>query len=160
MEEEGRNLGCVSLDDLTERNLAKADPAMFFQLHPPPVLVDEVQYAPELFPYIKLLVDQNLRPGDFWLTGSQLFKLMSGVRESLAGRVALLHMSPLSQREICGRETVPFNLDVSLLSEQQKDISPVSTPEIFDRIFRGGMPALLSGKYEDRSIFYSRYIST
>jgi len=160
MEEEGRNRQYVSLDDLTERNLAKVDPAMFFQLHKPPVLVDEVQYAPELFPYIKLMVDKNLQPGDFWLTGSQLFKLMSGVRESLAGRVALLHMSPLSQREINGRETVPFNLDVSILTEQQKDILPVTIPEIYGRIFRGGMPALLSGKYEDQSIFYSGYIST
>lgn len=105
-------------------------------------------------------VDQNHRPGDFWLTGSQLFKLMSGVQESLAGRVALLHLSPLSQREICGRETVPFIVDLSALAEQQKDIPPVGTPEIFNRIFRGGMPALVSGKYEDRSIFYSGYIST
>ena len=86
----------VTLDDLTVRALAKNDPAMFFQLYKPPILVDEVQYAPELFPYIKILVDQNQNAGDFWLTGSQIFKLMEGVRESLAGRVAVLSLSSLS----------------------------------------------------------------
>ena len=76
---------------------------MFFQLYQPPLLIDEVQYAPELFPYIKIMVDERHQPGDFWLTGSQLFKMMEGVQESLAGRVALLHLSPLSQSEIMKR---------------------------------------------------------
>ena len=80
--------------------LAKTDPKMFFQLHKPPLLIDEVQYAPELFPYIKMMVDSRRQPGDFWLTGSQLFSMMEGVQESLAGRVALLQLSPLSYGEI------------------------------------------------------------
>ena len=99
---EARNRNYVSLDDLNERTLAKSDPAMFFQLHQPPVLIDEIQYAPELFTYIKIHVDKYQRAGDVWMTGSQLFKLMDGVQESLAGRVALLHLSPLSQQEIYG----------------------------------------------------------
>jgi predicted AAA+ superfamily ATPase len=161
MQEENRNRTYISLDDLNERALAKTDPAMFFQLHQPPVFIDEVQYAPELFPYIKILIDKSHNPGDFWLTGSQLFKLMDGVQESLAGRVALLHLSPLSQQEIHQNgKGAPFIIDLAALSEKQKDIAPVTTPEIFERIFMGGMPALVSGRYTDRGVFYSSYIST
>lgn len=160
IELEGRNRNYVSLDDLNERSLAKSDPTMFFQIHKPPVFIDEVQYAPELFTYIKIYVDKNQRPGDFWLTGSQLFKLMGGVQESLAGRVALLHLSPLSQQEIYGGQAGAFTLDLNWLSMRQNDVKPVSTPQLFGRIFLGGMPALVSKKYEDRNIFYSSYINT
>ncbi|MEG2687256.1 MAG: AAA family ATPase, partial [Christensenellaceae bacterium] len=66
----------VTLDDLTERQMAKNDPKLFFQIHKPPIFIDEVQYAPELFTYIKIHIDQNHHAGDFWLTGSQVFKLM------------------------------------------------------------------------------------
>jgi predicted AAA+ superfamily ATPase len=161
MQEENKGRTYISLDDLNERSLAKTDPAMFFQLHQPPIFIDEVQYAPELFPYIKMLIDKSHNPGDFWLTGSQMFKLMGGVQESLAGRVALLHMSPLSQQEIYQNVPAqPFAVNLAALVEKQKAIQPVSTPEIFERIFKGGMPALISGQYTDRSIFYSSYIST
>ena len=91
-EAEGVNREYVTLDDITEREMAKNDPKLFLQLHKPPVFIDEVQYAPELFPYIKIYVDEHQQAGDFWLTGSQIFKLMDGVQESLAGRVCLLHM--------------------------------------------------------------------
>jgi predicted AAA+ superfamily ATPase len=140
--------------------LAKSDPAMFFQLHRPPVFIDEVQYAPELFTFIKISIDQNHRAGDFWMTGSQLFKLMSGVQESLAGRVALLQLSPLSQQEIYTARSGEFTLNFEILCERQNNAEPVTTPRLFDRIFLGGMPALVSKKYEDRNIFYSSYINT
>jgi len=78
---EGTSRGYVSLDDLNERALAKNDPELFLQLHKPPVLIDEVQYAPELFTYIKVYADTHHEPGAFWLTGSQVFKLMHGVQE-------------------------------------------------------------------------------
>ena len=124
---EKENIGreYVSLDDLTVREMAKNDLAMFLQLHKPPVLIDEVQYAPELFTYIKIHIDRNHNPGDFWMTGSQIFRLMQGVQESLAGRVALLHMSPMSQREINGLPAVPFTTDFEKLVEQSKSIQPV-----------------------------------
>lgn len=160
MAEEGKGRTYISLDDLQERQLAKNDPAMFFQLHQPPMFIDEVQYAPELFSYIKMHIDKTHNPGDFWLTGSQIFKLMQGVQESLAGRVALLHMSPLSQREIYGGEAVPFSVNLAALSEQQKKMPVVNTPNMFERIWQGGMPALVSGQYQDRSIFYSGYLGT
>ena len=86
-EKENAGREYVSLDDLNLRDMAKNDPAMFLQIHKPPVLIDEVQYAPELFTYIKIHIDKNQNPGDFWLTGSQIFGLMHGVQESLSGRV-------------------------------------------------------------------------
>lgn len=107
-EEENIGREYVTLDDLTERQMTKDDPKMFLQIHKPPVFIDEVQYAPELFTYIKIHVDQNRRVGDFWLTGSQVFKLMEGIQESLAGRVCLLHMAPMSQAEIYGVATGTF----------------------------------------------------
>ncbi len=159
--EEGRGRKKVTLDDLAERELAKTDPKMFFQLHKPPLSIDEVQYAPELFPYIKMMVDERKQPGDFWLTGSQLFKMMEGVQESLAGRVALLHLSPLSQSEILGNsENTPFQIDLDVLAQRQEQTTPCDTPTMFQRIYRGGMPALVTGKYESANIFYSSYIDT
>lgn len=154
----GRNY--VTLDDLTERQMAKNDPKMFLQIHKPPVFIDEVQYAPELFSYIKIHIDRHHRPGDFWLTGSQVFKLMDGVQESLAGRVGLLHMSPMSQAESCGADTTPFILDLEQLTRRVRERNPLDTPALYERIFRGGMPALLSGQYTDHRALYSSYIST
>ena len=161
IEVEGKGRKKVSLDDLTLRELAKTDPKMFFQLYQPPLLIDEVQYAPELFPYIKIMVDERHQPGDFWLTGSQLFKMMEGVQESLAGRVALLHLSPLSQSEIMKRPPEPpFSLELPLLSERQNGRQMLNTPEVFQRIHQGGMPALVTGTYSNASIFYCSYIDT
>ena len=161
VEVEGKGRKKVSLDDLTLRELAKTDPKMFFQLYQPPLLIDEVQYAPELFPYIKIMVDERHQPGDFWLTGSQLFKMMEGVQESLAGRVALLHLSPLSQSEIMKRPPEPpFSLELSLLSERQNGRQMLNTPEVFQHIHQGGMPALVTGTYSNAPIFYSSYIDT
>ena len=160
MENENRNRSYVTLDTLEDRQMAKSDPAMFFQIYKPPVLIDEVQYAPELFTYIKILIDRNNTPGDFWMTGSQIFKLMRGVQESLAGRVALLSMSPLSQREIYGKEDAPFMLEIDKLISQQKFTEPATTPQIYERIWKGGMPAIISGRYTDRGVYYSGYLET
>ena len=157
---EGTNRSYVSLDDLNERALAKTDPELFLQLHKPPILIDEVQYAPELFIYIKIYVDKTHTPGDFWLTGSQLFKLMRGVSESLAGRVAVLSLSSLSQAEIYGGNSKPFLLNLDDLSERKYGRSAADTEAIFERIFRGSMPALISGQSSSSQIFYSSYLST
>lgn len=159
-EQENANREYISLDDLAARDMAKHDPALFFQLHKPPVLIDEVQYAPELFSYIKMHIDKYHNPGDFWMTGSQIFRLMRGVQESLAGRIALLHMSPLSQREMTGAPCVPFTTDFEKLLAERDQIKPVATPELFRRLWNGSMPALVSGRYTDRSVFYSSYLST
>ena len=158
MDGTGRNY--VSLDDLTERDLAKRDPELFLQLHQPPVLIDEVQYAPELFPYIKLAVDRGHQAGAFWLTGSQIFKLMRGVQESLAGRVAVLSMTTLSQAEISGVSAEPFSVNLEALRRRSTERPPADTHEIFKRIYRGSMPAIVSGAASNSQIFYSSYLST
>ena len=157
---EGTDRNYVSLDVLNERNLAKTDPEMFLQLHKPPILIDEVQYAPELFVYIKIHVDKYHNAGDFWLTGSQVFKLMSGIQESLAGRVAVLSLTSLSQAEICGGEMQPFTLDIEKLSPRRKERTAADTGVIFDWIFRGSMPAIVSEKNSNSQIFYSSYLTT
>ena len=151
----------VTLDDMEERSLAKRDPALFFQLHTTPIMIDEVQYAPELFSYIKIAIDNGADPGTFWLTGSQSFKLMSLAQESLAGRVAILHMSGLSQHEIFGSgENQPFTLELSVLKEREKNYSPADINGIYERIWKGSMPGIISGKYSDRDVFYSSYLQT
>lgn len=159
---EKENIGreYVSLDDLNTRDMARNDPALFLQIHKPPVLIDEVQYAPELFTYIKIHIDKHREPGAFWMTGSQIFRLMQGVRESLAGRVALLHMSPLSQREFIGARCVPFSTDLDTLMNESKSIRPITTPDMYKRIWTGSMPGIVSGQYADRNIYYSSYLST
>ncbi len=159
-EKENKGREYVSLDDLSTRDMAKNDPALFLQIHKPPVLIDEVQYAPELFTYIKIHIDEHHNPGDFWMTGSQIFRLMRGVQESLAGRVALLHMSPLSQREIMGADCVPFTTNMETLIDECRKMPPVDTPKLFERIWRGSMPGIVSGLYTDRNMYYSSYLST
>ncbi len=151
----------VTLDDMDERSLAKRDPAMFLQIHSTPIMIDEVQYAPELFSYIKMEIDKGAEPGTYWLTGSQAFKLMELAQESLAGRVAILHMSSLSQHEIYGfGECTPFTLELGALKEREKTNAPADIAEIYDRIWRGSMPGLASGKFSDRDVFYSSYLQT
>ena len=157
---EGTERGYVTLDDLNERNIAKTDPELFLQLHKPPVLIDEVQYAPELFTYIKINVDKNHEPGAFWLTGSQVFKLMQGVQESLAGRVAVLSLTSLSQAEISGGTMKPFTVDLEDLNERQKEREQADAREIFERIYQGSMPAIVSGINSNSQLFYSSYLST
>lgn len=157
---EGTDRSYVTLDDLNERNLARTDPELFLQLHEPPVLIDEVQYAPELFTYIKIHVDRKHNPGDFWLTGSQVFKLMRGVQESLAGRVAVLSLTSLSQAEISGGAMEPFVVDMDALKRRAGDREQVDTKGIFKRIYRGTMPAIVSGAASSSQIFYSSYLST
>ncbi len=156
----GTNRGYVSLDDLNERSLAKTDPELFLQIHKPPVLIDEVQYAPELFTYIKIYADSHHEPGAFWLTGSQVFKLMRGVRESLAGRVAVLSLTSLAQAEISGTDMKPFIVDLADLREREALRIPADTREIFQRIYGGSMPAIVSGQNSSSQIFYSSYLST
>ena len=157
---EGTDRGYVTLDDLNDRSLAKNDPELFLQLHKPPVLIDEVQYAPELFTYIKKYVDKNHEPGAFWLTGSQVFKLMRGVQESLAGRVAVLSLTSLSQAEISGGEMKPFTIELEKLSERENERDKTDARGIFERIYRGSMPAIVSGANSNSQIFYSSYLST
>ncbi len=155
------NRNVVTLDDLQERNLAKSDPEMFLKIHKAPLLIDEVQYAPELFTYIKIAIDKGAEPGSFWLTGSQSYKLMRFSQESLAGRIAILNLTSLSQHEIYGKDdNIPFDVTLDNLSKRSELNTYANPNEIFNRIWKGTMPGLISGKYTNRDIFYSSYLST
>ena len=157
---EGTNRKYVSLDDLNERSLAKSDPELFLQVHNPPVLIDEIQYAPELFPYIKIYADSHHEPGAFWITGSQVFQMMRGVQESLAGRIAVLSMTSLAQAELAGASMTPFKIDLEALKEREKLRIPADVQGIFERIYRGSMPAIVSGQNTNSQIFYGSFLST
>ncbi|MBO4309011.1 MAG: ATP-binding protein [Clostridia bacterium] len=151
----------VTLDDMTERRLAKEDPALFLEMHPAPVLIDEIQYAPELFSYIKIKADNGAAPGSYWLTGSQAFRLMTLAQESLAGRAAILHLSSLSQAELYGDGiSSPFTLDLSALNERATHQQPATAQAIYERIWLGGLPGYRSEKYTDRDVFFGSYVQT
>lgn len=147
----------ISLDDPMARDLAKRDPGLFLQRFKPPVLIDEIQYAPELFPYIKLFVDEHKDKGAFWLTGSQMFHLMKGVGESLAGRVGIVPMSGLSTSEIAVNENLPFTTDPTAL--RQKVNIATNVRQIYKRIYKGSMPALYETE-QDIENYYSSYVDT
>lgn len=157
---EGRTY--VTLDDPLILGLAKKDPALFMQRFPPPVLLDEIQYAPELLPYIKMAVDADRRPGLFWLTGSQPFHLMKGVSESLAGRVAILRLLGLSRREGLGlgTGTAPFLPLPELLGERLGSGGELTLKDLYRLIWRGSFPAIALDDHLDRDLFYSSYVQT
>ena len=158
---EGTKRQKVTLDDVENRRLAKSDPALFLEIHPAPVLIDEVQYAPELFSYIKMRIDNGAAPGSYWLTGSQAFQLMELAQESLAGRTAIVHMSALSQSELYGDGTTePLSLKPESLNQRKEHLTGGNSTEMFERIWKGGMPGHRSGRYTDRDVFYSSYIQT
>lgn len=152
----------VSLDDVAVRDLARRDPVLFLQRFPAPLLIDEIQYAPELLPYLKLKVDEERRPGAVWLTGSQRFDLMKGVTESLAGRVAVVNLSGFSQREADGRpsQLPPFLPTPEVLAEREASAAHLDSPAWFARLWRGQYPALHAGPIEDVELFYSSYVQT
>ena len=151
----------VTLDDMEERRLAKTDPALFLQMHDLPLFIDEVQYAPELFSYIKIAIDNGAAPGSFWLTGSQAFRMMELAQESLAGRAALLHMPSLSQHEIYGSgDNTPFTVELEALKARRAAGAPANLEGIYQRIWKGSLPGYVSGKFTDRDVFYSSYLQT
>jgi hypothetical protein len=152
----------VTLDDLDQRALARSDPQLFLQRHPPPVLIDEVQYAPELFNAIKRAVDQAGAPGDFWLTGSQKFHLMRGVSESLAGRVAVLDLLGLSRAEITGRAAAsrPFLPTPVWIEAARRQASPLPLLDAYRAIWRGALPQAALEPELPLGIFFSSYLQT
>lgn len=150
----------VSLDNPTVRALAQTDPELFLQRYAPPVLIDEVQYAPELFPYIKIIADRRRQPGDFWLTGSQMFRMMKNVTESLAGRAGIIPMLGLSSAEIDGRHPGAFEVDVSKLTERLAAAKPMTVTEVFERIFKGSMPRLYEIEGVNRELYFESYLDT
>lgn len=150
----------VTLDDPDVRYLAKQDPALFMQRYTPPVLIDEIQYAPELLPYIKMAVDKSKRNGDFWLTGSQAFQMMKNVSESLAGRVGIINLLGLSSNEINGTPSMPFTTNPDELMQRMPSRRQMGLQEVYQRIYTGSMPRLYAQPDTDQETYYQSYVST
>ena len=150
----------VTLDDPFARSLARRDPERFLKAFPAPALIDEIQYAPNLFSFIKMAVDASDARGQWWMTSSQQFRLMKGVSESLAGRVAILRLQGLSQREADGDDSPsPFRPDAERPVRAGLPTLP-DLEETFRRIVRGAFPEPLSVRGMDLHLFFSSYIGT
>ena len=158
----GKERKYVTLDDPSLRTLAVEDPALFFQRFEPPILIDEIQYAPQLLPLIKMAVDSDRRPGMFWLTGSQQFQMMKGISETLAGRVAILNLLGFSSRERRRLEldVPPFLPRREIIEQREKSSAPSDLKNIYKNIWLGSFPSLTAGPVKDRDLFYSSYLQT
>ena len=157
------NFNYVSLDDLDNRSEALSDPKFFLAKHKTPLIIDEVQYAPILFEYIESIVNKKrLEAGDangmYVLTGSQKFKLMKNATESMAGRVGIINMSPLSINETIGRSEIPFKVDLDTAFERAK--YKITPDDLFELIAKGFYPELYRNPDLNVSTFYSNYVST
>jgi uncharacterized protein len=158
--EKGRNY--VTLDDPGIKALANDDPELFLQRFPPPVLIDEIQYAPRLLPYVKMAVDAARMPGAFWLTGSQQFQMMKGVSETLAGRVAIVNMLGFSSRERhkLDLDVPPFLPTAKSIAQREQSAAKAGLAGVLKDIWRGAFPALVAGPVKNRDVFYSSYLQT
>lgn len=151
----------ISMDDLNLRELAQRDPKLFFQIYQPPILIDEVQKAPALFEEIKLLCDESDERGRFWLTGSQSKRLMRQAGDSLAGRICILKMFSLSAKELAGKaDDIPDNYTFSSFLQRSKNYPENNILQVYDRIWKGGMPDMLSMDTELRLAYWNSYIDT
>ncbi len=158
----GKKRTYVTLDDPLLLGLARGESALFLERFPPPLLIDEIQYAPELLPHIKMAVDRDRRPGMFWLTGSQQFHMMKHVSESLAGRVGIVQLLGLSRSEQTGRggEDRPFLPTAAELKRRGATAVGLDLKTLYGMIWRGSFPAVALNKSADRDLFYGSYVQT
>lgn len=157
----GKGRTYVTLDDPVSAALAREEPRLFLERFKPPVLIDEIQYAPQLLPYIKM-EDHDKQPGKYWLTGSQQFHLMRGVSESLAGRVGILNLLGLSQleRQNLAKVATPFVPTREASEKRLKKATVLDLGDIYRAIWRGSFPAIALDKKMNRDLFYSSYVQT
>lgn len=149
----------VSLDEFEIRSLAKNDPGLFIERYQPPLIIDEIQYAPQLLPYIKSLVDKRAGKCSFWLTGSQHFNLMKGVSESLAGRAAILKLLGFSYAE---GEKIPAPKRPWFFQQAKiiREYPEIKIKALFERILKGSYPKLFSKNKPPLETFYGSYVQT
>lgn len=151
----------VTLDDFRMLDAARRDPIGFLDYMGTPLCIDEVQYAPDLLRAVKMKVDESGTPGMYWLTGSQRFHMMKGVSESLAGRVGVLEMGTLTQREICGdAQATPFFPSMERMRSLRPEEKSCSLSELYARIWLGGYPALHADKIRSRDVYFDSYLQT
>ncbi len=158
------NIPYVTLRDLNERELAIEDPGMFLNSHGTPLIIDEVQYAPELLEHIESIVDKKKfddgsNNGMYVLTGSQAYRLMEGVTESMAGRVSIIEMSPLSLSEKLNREEIPFEIDKKKNFERSSEIT-IPVMDVAEMMVRGMYPETEVSTDLSTYEFYADYVDS
>lgn len=149
------NMNYVTLDDVNLRRQAQEDPKMFLEEHPWPLLIDEAQYAPELFSYMKIIVDKEQKNGMYWLTGSQQFHLMKNASDSLAGRVGIINLNSFTYSEIIQNENKKLFDPIDIRKSPKIDVN-----DLYKIIYKGGMPELYNNKNISQEIFFQGYIDT
>ncbi len=152
------NRAYVSLEPPDVRAAAEADPRGFLDLHPAPVILDEVQHAPGLLPYIKEKIDTRRdKAGQYILTGSQNLQLAQGVTESLAGRAAVLRLLPMTQREAEGRPGAPLPWE-----RKKAPTAPNAAPlkTLWKRLLRGFYPEPAASPRKDAALWHAGYVQT
>ena len=148
-----------SLDDPILKEQLINDPRLFLKNNPEKLIIDEIQYAPSIFPYLKMKVDENREDGMYLMTGSQAFVLMKNVSETLAGRVGILELQGISLREQFNIEfNKPFIPNEEYISEREKNITEYT--DLWQRIHRGYMPELVFNDKKKWEFFYSSYVQT
>lgn len=141
----------VTLDDLELRALANKDPKTFINKYLPPVIIDEIQYAPKLLSYIKMICDNTNDRNLYWLTGSQKIQIMKNVSETLVGRMGVLDMYSLSNREMNNNDYLPLDLNNLVEGEY------LSKSDVLDKMFNGSMPDVIYNGVK-REYFYDSYV--
>lgn len=156
-----QNINYVTLDDILIRTAAQEQSGTFFKDNPPPVFIDEIQKAPELFSQIKMYIDSEHKKGQFFMCGSQQFQMMKGVSESLSGRIGLLTLLGFSIRERYGIEDdTPFIPTDEYFSERKNNIKDIPYDDVWKMIHRGSMPELCNQPDYDWQMFYAAYVRT
>ena len=154
------DINYITLDDMLLNQLAVEDPELFLKANKQPIIIDEIQYAPNLLRYIKIEVDNSDKKAMYYLTGSQQFNLMENITESLAGRVGILNLLGLSLREIKDIDfNDPFIPTEEYLNKRKKYEKNITYEEIWNIIHKGSMPALYQEE-SDVDMFYAMYVST
>ena len=156
-----KGMNYVTLDDMIVRAAAQEESGTFFKNNPPPVFVDEIQKAPVLFEQIKMLIDKSKKKGQFFLCGSQQFRMMKGVSESLSGRVGMLTLLGLSVREQYGiQDDTPFLPTDEYFEKRKKQLAAISYDDVWNIIHRGSMPELCGNPDFDWQMYYGAYVRT
>ena len=152
-------MASVTLDDINRREIARTNPKDFLAMSPTPLFIDEVQYAPELFPYMKMHVDKTKEKGAYYISGSQRFSMIKNLSESLAGRVGIFELLGLSMREIKDDAfDKPFVPSIDYLKGRQS--TSIKLPELWQIIHKGSFPELYSNPNIVWDKFYNDYINT
>lgn len=149
----------ISLDDYRAREMAVNEPELFLQRYETPLIIDEIQYAPNILSYIKIAVDNSDKKGQYWLTGSQQFHLMKNVTESLAGRVAIIDLKGFSLKEIKNEMQIPFLPTTDFIEKMRKESKETNLGDIYNIIWKGSYPEINTNNIEWET-FYKSYLQT